>query len=521
MKKVLAIGLVLVMLLGTLVACSKSSNDTKETNDSQSSDTQMSNDTSNATKEETYNVIMQWPTVAKAPAGLADVEKAINDIVEPEIGVTVTLEPVNAYSLANETSLAISSGNQLDLVLSLFSGVGPLVNSGSIIPLNDLYAKYGSDIAEACGKRIAGGNYGDSLYGIPNAYIDGEKYGYVCRTDLLKKYGITIDENKVYTMDELGKIFATIKGGEGDGFYCIGGGQNAGDLFAKMYPYDVLGATNASGVLMMGKDFTSTKVQNLFETDEYKNFAETMFDWSQKGYFSPDASTTTEEGSTQVKAGNYLGWFAGTCSGGASDYNKQTGMDMTIITTIPGNSMSNLFQAILWSIPITSKNPEKTMEFLNYIYKDSRISTLLQFGIEGKSYEVVEQNEDGTVIKLPEGQTTDTVPYWQYFGVYGNRLAQPVMEPNPITTNKQLKEFSDSVKYFSPALGYCFITDNVSTEYSAVTAVIQQYFGIINTGAIDPAIEVPEFINALKSAGIDKIIEENQNQLDAWLKSKN
>ena len=500
MKKVLSLFLVLGMLIGILVGCGSGKDDNANSG--------------------TYNVVMQWPTVSSDISGLADVEAAVNAITGPEIGVTVTLEPANGFNLLNETSLSVSSGEKLDLCLSLFNGISPLVDTGSIIALDDLVTEYGSNILEECGKRIAGGYYGDTLYGIPNAYIEGEKSGYVCRTDLLEKYGIEVDENRIYTMDEIGDIFATIKAGEGDGFYCVAGPQNLSDLFNCLYPYDVLGTSSASGVLMLGNDFTSTTVENLYATEEYKNFAEVMYDWGKKGFFSPDATTTTEIAVTQIKSGKYLGFFPGFCSGGADYYNSQTGTDMTMITTIEGNSMTNMFQTILWSIPVTCENPEKTMEFLNYIYKNNEIATLLQYGIEGVSYEVVENTEEGTLIKFPDGQTTDTLPYYQMMGIYGNRLEWPILMPDRITYNKDLKEFSDSVDKISPALGYSFVTASVSSEYSAVFSVIRKYIGIINTGTINPDTELPEFIKALEDAGINKIIEENQKQLDAWLENQ-
>jgi len=37
------------------------------------------------------------------------------------------------------------------------------------------------------------------------------------------------------------------------------------------------------------------------------------------------------------------------------------------------------------------------------------------------------------------------------------------------------------------------------------------------TGSVDPESKLPEFIEKLKVAGIDKIIEEKQNQLDEWV----
>ena len=113
--------------------------------------------------EDLYNVVMTWPNLTGGvPEGLADVEAAINAITEPEIGVTVTLEPIDFANLASEQSLMISSGEKLDLIVSVGTGVSSLVNSGSIIPLDDLYAQYGADIEAACGVAVEGGGYYDN-----------------------------------------------------------------------------------------------------------------------------------------------------------------------------------------------------------------------------------------------------------------------------------------------------------------------------------------------------------------------
>lgn len=469
--------------------------------------------------EEAYEVVMQWPTVTETPAGITDVENAINEIIEPEIGVTLKLEPVNVANLANETSLAISSGSKLDICLTLFTGVGSLVRTGSVIPIDELYETYGADIAEACGVSIFGGYYGNAMYAVPIAYVNGKSYGYAARTDLLTKYGFEIDEEKIYTIEELEEIFAAVKEGEGDAFYCIAGYVNQESMGSveNIYAYDKLGATAASGVLMLTEEDPEMKVTNLFETKEYEDYAGRMYRWAQAGYYSPDASSATESWMDQVKAGNYLGGFTYTSGAVKGDFESNTGMEITIINTVEGYSASHMFQDTLWSITSACQNPEKTMEFLNYIYKDSRISTLLQFGIEGVSYEVTEQDENGTVIKFPEGQNPMTVSFYCLLGVYGNRLEWPVMAPETTTTNKEIKEWSESVMHISPALGYCFVSDSVASEYAAVTSVMNQYMPIISAGAIDPVQELPEFIEALKAAGIDTVIEENQRQLDEWL----
>lgn len=38
----------------------------------------------------------------------------------------------------------------------------------------------------------------------------------------------------------------------------------------------------------------------------------------------------------------------------------------------------------------------------------------------------------------------------------------------------------------------------------------------LNTGSVDPKVEIPNFVAKLKAAGLDKIIAAKQTQLDAW-----
>ena len=47
--------------------------------------------------------------------------------------------------------------------------------------------------------------------------------------------------------------------------------------------------------------------------------------------------------------------------------------------------------------------------------------------------------------------------------------------------------------------------------------MITQYRSALEVGAVDPEETLPQFIEALKSAGIDTIIEANQKALDEWL----
>lgn len=507
----------------SLAACGEGGDgaETSGTSGSPSGDTSAE---ASESSEDLYNVVMTWPNLTGGvPEGLADVEAAINAITEPEIGVTVTLEPIDFANLASEQSLMISSGEKLDLIVSVGTGVSSLVNSGSIIPLDDLYAQYGADIEAACGVAVEGGGYYDNtLYGIPNAYIQGESYGFVGRKDIFDKYGITIDPDKMYTYEELEEMFATIKEGEGDSFYMIANLTNTTDLFSIMYPVDTLGATTSSGILLFDQNdedwSDNTTIVNEFATEEYAAYADMMYRWAQAGYIAPDAASNTDTTETLVMGGNYLGQMNWTTPGIEESFSAGTGYEMVAVRIVPPYMVGSRFQNILWSIPITSESPEKAFQFLNLLYADNELDSILQYGLEGVSYEVVEENEYGDkVIQFPEGLDSSTVPYYLAAGVYGDRLSWPVMSPSSVDLNQTLREFNDTITLISPAMGYCFVTDSVQTEYAAVQSVVSQYVPIISAGAIDPATELPEFLDALEAAGINDIIEENQRQFDEWL----
>ena len=468
--------------------------------------------------DEVTEIIWQWPSMGSTGEGFQAVEDALNAMMEPEIGVHVTLNPVSFSDLANDAVLTVSSGEQYDLILSVGTGVGSLVSSGLIEPLDDYIDNEGADIKEICGSALSGGYYDGILYGLPNAYIQGESYGYVARTALLEKYGIEIDEDRLYAPEEFTEIFQTIKDGEGDNFFClIPEASNEDPLSRDAFEYDKLGATSASGYLMLNEDFTNMTIENVYETEEYAAYAQLMYDWAQKGFISRDAATNTEDRNNLVMSGNYLGYFAWSTPNAEPDMEAKVGEDITTIKVIAPYTAGDRFQNILWSVPITSASPAKAVEALNYIYAHKEAAWLLQYGIEGQDYEITEQTEDGTMIAYLSDNPV-TLPYFQPFGVYGNRLEWPLIAPTPIDMNKRLREFSDNIpdSRKSPALGYCFISDPVATEYAAVQTVIAQYLPSINCGTIDPATNLPEFQEALKAAGIEKVIAENQRQLDEW-----
>lgn len=69
----------------------------------------------------------------------------------------------------------------------------------------------------------------------------------------------------------------------------------------------------------------------------------------------------------------------------------------------------------------------------------------------------------------------------------------------------------------SKAFGFTYDSTGVSNELAALSNVKAQYAPALGSGTVDPAETLPKFIEELKKAGIDKVIETKQEQLDKWL----
>ena len=72
----------------------------------------------------------------------------------------------------------------------------------------------------------------------------------------------------------------------------------------------------------------------------------------------------------------------------------------------------------------------------------------------------------------------------------------------------------------SSAFGFIFDRTGMDTQIAALDNVYNQYAPSLGSGTVDPEEYVPKFVDALKMAGVDAIIEEKQKQLDTYLEQR-
>ena len=171
-------------------------------------------------------------------------------------------------------------------------------------------------------------------------------------------------------------------------------------------------------------------------------------------------------------------------------------------------------KGVFWTIPATSTHREEAMRFLDRMYADARISNLIQYGIRGKHYVVLDV-ETGS-IGLPYGVSRQTTGYYNPLGLYGDRRKMYTYE-SPETIRRRRAYSEEAMQNRKPFRDFVYSSDNVSLELSAVTEIVERYAPVLESGCVDLDSCYQEFLMQLQLAGIDRIIADKQAQYDRWL----
>ena len=60
---------------------------------------------------------------------------------------------------------------------------------------------------------------------------------------------------------------------------------------------------------------------------------------------------------------------------------------------------------------------------------------------------------------------------------------------------------------------------NYDAEFRAVSRVYEKYYAALMTGTVDPDDYLPKLMEELQNAGIDRLKQALQDQIDAWLRN--
>lgn len=460
-----------------------------------------------AVAEEPYHITMAY--VGNAQPDVDKVVAAINALTLAELNMTFDLVQLGFGDYQQKLQLMLAGGDALDIFPIFYTQASGYINSGYIVDMSELVQTHGQGILDMLGEDLAlGGAINGFLYGFPAQKESASLSGIVMRKDLVEKYNIDTDALNYY--EDLTDVFATIKAGEPNMNMIVGT-----NIINQVESYDPL--FDRFGVLLDAGQ--TTEVVNWFESDEYVRKVNLVRDWYEAGYVMLDAATTTESNANLVKAGNSFSYLSPIKPGFLVQEEKTIGYELvTAYIEHENNLFSNSVNFFNWGIAAGSKDPAKAMEFLNFAYTNSDFMNLINWGIEGEHY--VFANDAKTVIKFPEGMDATNAPYNLNIGwELPNQFIAYVWEGNDEDIWQQYMDFNDSAQK-SKAFGFIYDSSEVTNELVALSNVLSQYQTALETGSVDPDTVLPRFNEALYAAGLQKVIDTKQAQLDAWLATR-
>ncbi|NBD25506.1 ABC transporter substrate-binding protein [Paenibacillus glycinis] len=443
---------------------------------------------------------------------LPEVEEAMNNILKAKINATIKVMPIARSQWAQQSNLMLTSGEKMDLIIgSTLTNFPSQAANGVYAPLDDLLAKYGSDIqAVVTPAQLSTAKVNGQLYAVPTIKDMAQYYGIMMRKDLVDKYHI--DVTKIKTLDDLTAVFQTIKGNEPDVTPLVAKNPGTSPFYAGYLPFDPLGGS--IGVL---PDYDNgLKVADWYETPQYAAELDLMHGWYQAGYLPKDAATSKQSGNELLKAGKAFAILGNLKPGSDAEASRVVGQEMVSARLTADHATSDMINNSMWAIPKSSGDPDRAMMLMNLLYSDKELFNLLAWGIEGKDY--VKKSDN--VIDFPEGIDITNVGYnFNLSYLFGNQFLSYNWAAEDPDIWKKIDAFNKNATP-SKALGFTFDVTNVKTEIAAASNVVNEFSIGLETGTLDPKEVLPKFIAKLKAAGADKIVAEKQKQLDEWAKTQ-
>ncbi len=459
-------------------------------------------------------------------------DKAVMEKVNEYLGekLNVTLEPIwGTWGDFDEGStLAINGGDDVDIYFTCSWSAdeyNSFAKKGAWVRLDDpetnLLANYGSDIWNALpevlktGAEIEGSD-GYGVYALPGFKDFGTQNTWDINVTLLEKYGYTLDDIRNTDYYGFGDILKTVKEGEGADFYPL---LVEGAVLERMVDNSIIvnGDAGSLNVLSyyidptdVSKDLGS-KVVNKFATEEYKKFVEQTREYYLAGYIDPGCANKQTANDLRTAAqldGKYLIGTQSYALGYEVQASSERGIDVAFVPCTPPYVDKTSTQGAMMAISTASKNPERAMAFLNLLNTDPYLMTLLEYGVEGTHYNL---NDDGLVVFTAEH---DNYQPWRN-GMGNVTLLPPQEGEGKDFFTKTFIPYYEGAKAI-PAFGYQFDPTSVETELAALANVGEQYALALSVGSVDPATALPEFLDKLEAAGMSKVVDEANAQLDAY-----
>lgn len=459
---------------------------------------------------EPYTVGIQIVNVTTDQTDIEMVEEAVNEITVPAINCKVDIQNIFIGDLPTTTSMNVVSGDKMDIVcVGRTQKIHDIADDGILMPLDD-YLQYAPTYAELVKDYMSVGNIDGVQLALPVHPYLARSAGFVYNKDMADEYGITLEDGATY--EDLTAAFEILKE---HGVYGTSFGEGTSSNAQNFYNIELFGSNGEYG--MIKDPVKNTQVESFYGSDLFKEYCYQTKAWADAGYIPSDSLTDTTSVQEYITMEKVFG--CATAYDMSEFATWQVGQPFTVDIIELEEPIVTTSSAVelMWGLASTCENPQKAMEFLNYMYENPAVANLLKYGIEGQHYTIVDGTERVTTT---EGSTAGSQGYASMFTHFGNPVDTLTATPNTDSYPDDVKAYNEGVQP-SATLGYAFDPAEHSAEAGAISNVIAEYLPRLQAGQVeDVDAYLAEFLEKLDTAGYSDVIAGNQAQLDAFLAGK-
>ena len=455
-------------------------------------------------------------------------------------------------NIGQKVSLKLSAGEPVDCCFTAQwtnPNIMQMVSKGMLTNLD----KYFTDTTNYAGLNKAftqdflrNNSFADAkneyhVYGIPfgHSFSGGSVIYY--RKDLATKYGIA----DIKTYDDLIKYFEAIKTNEKGmvPYSQLGSNDVIADTLQSLVNPVVVGKHNTVIINNVGiaiKDdgsiYASKSIVPSLDPEYHamepapNNTLDPLQgykmarDWYVKGYLEKDILNQKDH------EGQFMAGKAASYARGLDTYSM---INNRLKSSIPGAQLgywvvqSGIRYGMdkvegsdfkVWnfaSLPVTSKNNDRVMQFFNWLYTSMDNHDLFELGIKDKDWVAVGSDK----YKLPDGVAPEAAYNFPGYILTWNPTMQRYDANTPDEVVNIMKKLGDTSYYYkSPIAGFSFVTDPVKTETAKLGDLASLRRAVGNGVIADVAGEIAKIQKQYDQAGFQKVRDEVIKQFSAFLK---
>ena len=453
--------------------------------------------------------------IGPKPIDYDSVFAEINKKLKEEINATIEGEFLDWSDWAQKYPLKLAANEDFDLIYSAnWAGYNDQALKGGFLELTEeMLAKYMPSAWEAMPKvswdqaKVNG-----KLYMVPQNRGESVEKLILYREDLRKKYDLpAIDSPEAYA-NYLKTVAKNEKG-------MLPFTPETGDWKYHNLDRVLLKQENEWNMFDLDMPFAfklndpQGQIFNVYETQEFKDLALYYKDLADNNAWSKNALNSKNDHQQDFKQGKTASITHNNGTLGAlmalmRQENSPYEVALADINPDKAKSVAISTQNGT-SIHATSKNAERALMFLDLMQNDKELHDLMMYGIEGVHYE--KSGEDKYI-------ATDKNP--NYTGFSNWSFNSPLNRDNvdfPQEASDLVKKWEAQV-YHYPLETFVFDNSKVKTEISNLGNVMLRYAIPLEYGVVkDVDGGLAELNKQLKAAGLDKVQQELQAQVDAFL----